>query len=123
MASHFIWGEIILYLLPPCYIYFFIHFGKNYLRRFSYFPVTIAMCLIPVWLILIKIFSLLIYSFSILPHLLFILVFLLACHLYIYIQGIRTFSLLAYWQEASKLVFAGLSASLLSLMILRFFTW
>lgn len=123
MTSPFKLSELLIYLLPPIIIYI-VH--SNFRRELATglpFKVTLAMLLIPIWIVNIVLLSKLIYGFSIIHYVLLMVSFALAIHLYDYVRFIDYFSLQKYSIKASKLAFFLLTIFLISLIILRVITY
>lgn len=123
LTNEFIWSELLLYIIPIVVIVSVQRYGQDYLKFFEEFPLNLSIVLIPLWLVLIHLFSVLIFSFSLLPYILFMATFLLALHLYDYIRRVNVFTFRAYYEPASARLFLILTAFLIGLIILRFYTY
>ena len=123
LTNEFIWSELLLYIIPIVVIVSVQRYGQDYLKFFEEFPLNLSIVLIPLWLVLIHLFSVLIFSFSLLPYILFMATFLLALHLYDYIRRVNVFTFRTYYEPASARLFLILTAFLIGLIILRFYTY
>lgn len=111
--------ELILYILPLVMILLTNKYFKSYLKYFKHWPLTLAICLLPTWLVLIYAFGWLTFGFNILPLILLLLAFTLGVQLYAYLKRTDHFYFQAYYLPASELSFVILSMHLLGLILLR----
>lgn len=123
MASKFHWVEIILFLVPVIVVYVSDKYFRPYLKYFKGWPLTLAILLLPLWLVLIHEFGWLIFDYNLIPYILFITAFMLGCHLYDYVRRIDEFFYRNYYRPASQLVFTSFTSFLTGLIILRFITY
>lgn len=123
MASKFQWIEIILYLAPVLTVYFTQKYFKHYLKYFKGWPLTLAIVLIPLWLVMIHSFGWLIFDYNLVPYILFLTAFMLGVQLYDYVRRVDEFWYKDYYQPASQLVFTSFTAFLVGLILLRFLTY
>ena len=123
MINAFIISELLLYILPPVIIYLLLNRFQYIFTYFKNWPLNLSLLLIPLWLTLIHCFSILIFTYSLLPLAIFLTIFVLFIHLYQYIRLIQVFHFKKYYPLASRLAFLCFSSFLLSLVILRIFTY
>lgn len=123
MASEFHWIEIILFLVPVIVVYVSDKYFRSYLKYFKGWPLTLAILLLPLWLVLIHEFGWLIFDYNLIPYILFITAFMLGCHLYDYVRTIDEFFYRDYYRPASQLIFTSFTSFLAGLIILRFITY
>lgn len=120
MINHFIWIEIILYVLPFVTAFYGIFILKPQIKEHS---ITVSTCLLPTWLLIINAFSLLIYNFSILPILFTASVFILVLFLHDYIRRIDKFYMLDFFDDALRILFMSWTFFLVGMMFARLLSY
>lgn len=118
-AANFSVGEILQYILPLAMIYLVNRYFRSYLKFVPSWPLTMAIILIPTWLVLIYNFGWIIFGFNLLPFSILLTSFMLGLHLYDYIRRIDRFYIQNYYLPASELIFLSLTAFLVGLILLR----
>ncbi len=123
MASKFQWVEILLFITPIIVVYVSNKYFRPYLKYFKGWPLSLAILLLPLWLVLIFEFGWLVFEYNLVPYILFITAFMLGCQLYDYVRRVDEFFYRDYYQPASQLVFTSFTSFLTGLVLLRFITY
>lgn len=123
MTNSFVLGELLLYFVPVAVVYLLVNEFKPLLSYFKRWPLSVALVLLPLWMVLIHAFSSLIFGYSLLSLALFLAMYCLFVHLYFYIRTIDVFTFKGYYLKAANILFFALSAFLFSLIVLRFITY
>lgn len=122
VISSFSLAEFFQYLFPLAMIYIINRYFRSYLKFLPSWPLTMAIVLIPTWLVLIYNFGWIIFDFNVLPLSILLSSFALGLHLYDYIRRIDRFFFQAYYLPASELLFLSSTAFLIGLILLRWIT-
>ncbi len=123
MINHFIFSELLLYVLPVVVVYLLktkYHFILDYFKEW---PLKLYIVLLPLWMVLIRSFSVLIFGYSLLNLSIFISIYVLFVHLFFYIREIDQFRFKEYYLEAGLILFICQTAFLSSLILLRIYTY
>lgn len=123
MTNPFIFSEIFLYIIPPVVIFLIHSKYREHLKFWDEYPLTMAIILIPLWIMLIHLFSQLIFSFSLIFFAIMFAGLAVAIHLFDYIRSIRRFEFKKYYRSAGFVIFASLSMFLIGLIFLRMYTY
>ncbi|MGO4927186.1 hypothetical protein ACTQ5J_01110 [Fundicoccus sp. Sow4_F4] len=123
MASKFQWVEILLFITPVVVVYMSHKYFRSYLNYFKGWPLSLAIILLPLWLVMIHEFGWLIFDYNLVPYILFITAFMLGCQLYDFVRRVDEFFYRDYYRPAGQLVFMSFSSFLTGLIILRFITY
>lgn len=123
MTNAFVLGELLLYFVPIAVIYLLVNEFQEILTVNKEWPLSLAIVLLPMWMVLIHAFSSLIFGYSLLNLALFLAVYCVFIHLFQYVRTIDTFTIKGYYLKAGNVLFYALSAFLFSLVLLRIFTY
>ncbi len=114
-----------MYLLPILSIYYFKRYSFPQLRQIMGWRITLAIYCLPILMVLISSLSVLIYDFNLLPLILFISTIVLLMVLYQQAKNPKTgpFRFKRFYLPASKILFTLFFFFVLSLILLRFYTY
>lgn len=124
MGNHpFSLGEFLNYVVPLVIIWIVNRYYRSYLKFFKHWPLTLAILLIPMWLVLIYNFGWLTFGFNVLPFIILLTAFMLGLQLFYMVREIDRFYFQSYYLPASELIFSILTAHLVGLILLRWWTF
>ncbi len=114
--SPFIWPEILLFALPIVGALYGVIILKPQIAEY---PISVATCLLPTWLMVIHSLSVLVFNFSILPLLFLVSFFVLGLLLFDYIRQIETFYALDFLEIALRSLFMMWTVFLFAMVLVR----